>query len=504
MNSSGSKGQARQGFNGRSGRRGREASASTRSRWQQRRNSGSSSQSRGPSEPGLPPNDAGALSELIASLKDKPTVVGLPSGSTLEGVIVSYDAEGPLAFDFAVDGNRSNIRKFSADEAAYLSFTSPPPAPASSALASAPTGPAASLRGTPPTGPASGASSGSASAGKFRTDAAISGAGNVVERKLQKWEDTDVDGLADSLGSLDTMSHEGPWDQFAVNKQRFGVESTFDERYYTTEIDSSHPEYEERRRKAERLAKEILNDQTTNVHLAEERNQQVDDSGIDEEDKYSGVDRGNGTFISKEARAAEANPQYYDRERADRQSDLAQFNQAYQLRGSPQPGPIPPGMVPPMMMPVGIPPPIVGSPGPGMAPPSISPSPPAKKKSSKPFSFASAAKASSFKPISGAAKQPSLSPVAPGTSIPIPKSSPTPPVAKPRRTLDGAFEYFDHYKSKNEEPARPFTTPPSWDSHSGPSYKDQFSVMAMPMAVPTVPYGFYPGYMPPPMFVYDK
>lgn len=130
----------------------------------------------------------------------------------------------------------------------------------------------------------------SAAASDFKTDTDISGQkGAIYERELERWSAGD-----DSLGLAleDTANSSQPWDQFAVNQSKFGVQSTYDEHLYTTVIDKSHPEYQIRERNAEKLAEEILKSaHNGNVHIAEERGLAIDDSGLDEEDKYSGVDR---------------------------------------------------------------------------------------------------------------------------------------------------------------------------------------------------------------------
>lgn len=58
------------------------------------------------------------------------------------------------------------------------------------------------------------------------------------------------------------------WDQFEANKTLFGVESTFDEELYTTKLVRG-PQLREREREAQRIAREIVGQQTRNVHLAE-------------------------------------------------------------------------------------------------------------------------------------------------------------------------------------------------------------------------------------------
>ncbi|RCK55188.1 PAB1-binding protein 1 [Candida viswanathii] len=118
----------------------------------------------------------------------------------------------------------------------------------------------------------------------FKKDSDISGQIAIKERELQRWvPDDDVELTLEDDG--------GEWDQFKVNEEKFGVESTYDEHLYTTRIDTSAPDYHERVARAEKIAKEIEQQATTDRHILEERGIQVDDSGMDEEDKYSGVDR---------------------------------------------------------------------------------------------------------------------------------------------------------------------------------------------------------------------
>lgn len=129
------------------------------------------------------------------------------------------------------------------------------------------------------------------SGSKFKTDTAISGQeGAIRERKLQRWEDS---GDANAALTLEESTDTGrSWDQFAENERKFGVQSTYDEHYYTTAINRDAPDFDERERRAARLASEIENSSYGgNVHVAEERGIAVDDSGMDEEDKYSGVQR---------------------------------------------------------------------------------------------------------------------------------------------------------------------------------------------------------------------
>jgi PAB1-binding protein PBP1 len=82
------------------------------------------------------------------------------------------------------------------------------------------------------------------------------------------------------------------WDQFELNKKKFNVESSYDEKHYTTElIHSKIPE--KLKVKAEKIVKEIIENtkENDNIHLKEERGlvSQTENDEEDEEDKYSSV-----------------------------------------------------------------------------------------------------------------------------------------------------------------------------------------------------------------------
>lgn len=134
---------------------------------------------------------------------------------------------------------------------------------------------------------------------KFRTDTDISGRRAVAERELERWT-PEADLATQGLALED--SGTGSWDQFAVNADRFGVPSTYDEHLYTTRINTEGPDYAAKMKRAQRLADEIEGQTGGNVHQREERGDVVDDSGMDEEDKYSGVDRTN-TYVPPSQRA---------------------------------------------------------------------------------------------------------------------------------------------------------------------------------------------------------
>ncbi|KAK9313492.1 hypothetical protein V1524DRAFT_196079 [Lipomyces starkeyi] len=133
----------------------------------------------------------------------------------------------------------------------------------------------------------------------FRTDTDISrnSSAEQKQKELQPWKPDDSIPM-ESLDDLESAG-AGTWDQFAVNEQLFGLQSTFDENLYTTRLDKSHPQYKERAAAAERIAREIENSNYGgNLHMAEERGLVVDDSGVDEEDRYSGVIRDKSSLQS--------------------------------------------------------------------------------------------------------------------------------------------------------------------------------------------------------------
>lgn len=104
----------------------------------------------------------------------------------------------------------------------------------------------------------------------FRTDTAISNSRFGNERTLQRWV-PDADDTFD--GSLEKPSNNrsGGWDQFAENERLFGLKTDYDEHYYTTAIDKSHPQFTKRMAAAERTAKEIEKSAPATSHVAEER-----------------------------------------------------------------------------------------------------------------------------------------------------------------------------------------------------------------------------------------
>ncbi|KAK1751224.1 hypothetical protein QBC47DRAFT_86388 [Echria macrotheca] len=128
----------------------------------------------------------------------------------------------------------------------------------------------------------------------FRTDAAISDSRTGPNRELKRWQpdSNDTKALPQDV-SMSLTSSGGGWDQFAENERLFGLKTDYDENIYTTTIDKSHPQYQQRVAAAEKKAREIERSTAMSSHVAEER--VMDFAGgadaQDEEDKYSGVRR---------------------------------------------------------------------------------------------------------------------------------------------------------------------------------------------------------------------
>ena len=139
----------------------------------------------------------------------------------------------------------------------------------------------------------SNAAAGGDDAGGFGTDAAIGARGKATGfgRELQRWAPSKEDEGLEPI-TFGNNERAGGWDQFAAFERMTGNRTTFTEEQYTTKLDRSDPRIRAMEAKAERLAREIEGQSSTNYHVAEERGHQYDDSGLDEEDKYSGVVRG--------------------------------------------------------------------------------------------------------------------------------------------------------------------------------------------------------------------
>ena len=122
----------------------------------------------------------------------------------------------------------------------------------------------------------------------FMTDGDISGKTEIAGRDLVAWRPPENG--ADSFNSFQDLesSTTGKWNQFSANKKLFGVKSTFQEEFYTTPLDKSSNEYLSKAGEADRIAREIMAEQSGNIHLQEERGHKLE-TDLDEEDLYSGV-----------------------------------------------------------------------------------------------------------------------------------------------------------------------------------------------------------------------
>jgi len=126
--------------------------------------------------------------------------------------------------------------------------------------------------------------------GKFQTDTDISRIDSMREKELVAW--TPDAHIGDPLEGLDEQKMDPHWDQFAAAKEMWGFQSTWDENLYTTPLNRTDSKYQEYEKKANRIAKEIKNQTTSNPHLAEERGQETEEmKNMDSEDRYSGVIR---------------------------------------------------------------------------------------------------------------------------------------------------------------------------------------------------------------------
>jgi len=123
----------------------------------------------------------------------------------------------------------------------------------------------------------------------FKTDSAISGkTGEIFERQLQKWE-PEKGNYDVSLELTDDGNEK--WDQFETNEKLFGITTDYDEELYTTVLDRTKSDFKKREQEAIKIAAEIEKASTENIHLAEERGQIIDESDMDEEDRYGAVIR---------------------------------------------------------------------------------------------------------------------------------------------------------------------------------------------------------------------
>lgn len=104
------------------------------------------------------------------------------------------------------------------------------------------------------------------------------------ERELEKWVGTDP-----SLDVPLDMENNQKWNQFDTNKEKFGIVAEFTEDLYTTPLDRTTPKYKKREKEAMKLAREIEQSVSSNLHVMEERNKPLKEQT--EEEKYGSVQR---------------------------------------------------------------------------------------------------------------------------------------------------------------------------------------------------------------------
>eukprot|EP00002_Diphylleia_rotans_P019705 TRINITY_DN3811_c0_g1_i5.p1 TRINITY_DN3811_c0_g1~~TRINITY_DN3811_c0_g1_i5.p1 ORF type:complete len:260 (-),score=45.10 TRINITY_DN3811_c0_g1_i5:136-915(-) len=93
----------------------------------------------------------------------------------------------------------------------------------------------------------------------FQTDLQVTGShGEMRERELVPFmmDDAESPKILDSFDLRSGHGQTTAWDQYSVNA-RFGIQSTYNEDIYTTSIDRSAPDYLEREKRADQLAREI-------------------------------------------------------------------------------------------------------------------------------------------------------------------------------------------------------------------------------------------------------
>jgi len=123
-------------------------------------------------------------------------------------------------------------------------------------------------------------------AGFSDTEISRAGGGDGNKKNLVAWVPDSAPSASDmTLGGKEDIG----WDQFAVNKAKFGVESTYDENLYTTRLDTSSMSAQQWAAAAA-MAGSIEALPSDNLHVREERGA-VSEGGRedDEEARYSAV-----------------------------------------------------------------------------------------------------------------------------------------------------------------------------------------------------------------------
>mmetsp|Transcript_6220 Transcript_6220/g.9817 ORF Transcript_6220/g.9817 Transcript_6220/m.9817 type:complete len:475 (+) Transcript_6220:140-1564(+) len=139
----------------------------------------------------------------------------------------------------------------------------------------------------------------------FKTDTDIStqgksSAGRNLQAAGSAWLDPGT-----KHTDLDMSSgKDSSWDQFKTNEEKFGVKSTYDEKYYTTTLRKENLSRADIVR-AEAIARDIEGQGSTNLHVREERGQDMsnDPYNGDEEARFSSVHRNPNAYQPPHKRA---------------------------------------------------------------------------------------------------------------------------------------------------------------------------------------------------------
>ena len=94
------------------------------------------------------------------------------------------------------------------------------------------------------------------------------------------------------------------WDQFEVNKKKFGVETTYNDDLYTTKLDKKSEFYRQKSKLAERIAEEIERVGSNNIQSQLDRGIGLD--RFTEEEMFSSVARKEGKYLPPQRRKDDA------------------------------------------------------------------------------------------------------------------------------------------------------------------------------------------------------
>jgi PAB1-binding protein PBP1 len=111
-----------------------------------------------------------------------------------------------------------------------------------------------------------------------------------VERELTPFVDFITPANTSIDLTLDETESIRDWDQFEANERLFGVQTTYHEDLYTIPLDRNSEVYKAHEALASQIEQEIVQQPSSNVHLAEERGQ-LDFTDMDDEERYSAVTR---------------------------------------------------------------------------------------------------------------------------------------------------------------------------------------------------------------------